>query len=262
MIGRGGRRDVRLIRKIEDRPRSVATRRTFLRQAGGGFGAIAAAWLIERRACLPPGGRGRSDSRHGLRTSRPRRRGSSTCSCTAGRATSRPSTPSPISSDSAGQPLPASFGAVATRRQVGGQPAAGHPADVPQVRPERHADLRLPAASRRVRRRAGGDPLVLGRQRQPPAGRLPDEHRLDPDGQAEPGELGRLRPGDREPGPARVRRAARPGRRDQGRAAGLRRRLPAGEPPGDRHAVGLAADPRPGAARGDVRTPPSAGCST
>ena len=84
-----------------------------------------------------------------------------------------------------------------------------------------------------LRRRPGGDPLVLGRQRQSPAGRLPDEHRLDPDGQAEPGELGRLRPGDREPRPAGVRRPARPGRRHQGRPAGLRRRLPAGELSGD-----------------------------
>ena len=34
----------------------------------------------------------------------------------------------------AGQPLPASFGPVATRRKVAAQPAAGHQADVSTVR--------------------------------------------------------------------------------------------------------------------------------
>ena len=135
----------------------------------------------------------------------------------------------------------------------GGEPAPRHPSDVPPRRPERPADLRLPAASRRLRRRAGGDPVLQGGQRQSSPGRLPDEHRLDPDGQAEPGELGRLRPGHGEPGPARVRGPARPGRRHQGRPAGLRCRLPAGELPGDRHAVGSPADPRPRAAGGDDR---------
>ncbi len=130
---------------------------------------------------------------------------------------------------------------------------ARHPTDIPPRRPERPAGLRLPAAPRRVCRRAGGDPVVQGRQRQPPAGRLPDEYRLDPDGQAEPRELGRLRPGHREPRSARVRRAARSRRRHQGRAARVWRRVPAGELPGDRHALGLAADPRPGAAGGHVR---------
>ncbi len=103
----------------------------------------------------------------------------------------------------------------------GGQPAARDPADVPTRRQQRPAGLRLPAASRRVCRRAGGDPLVQGRQRQPSPGRLPDEHRLGPDGQAEPGELGRLRPGHREPGPAGVRGAARSRWRHQGRSAGV-----------------------------------------
>ena len=139
----------------------------------------------------------------------------------------------------------------------GGQPAARHPPDVPPGRTERPAGLRLPAAPRRLRRRAGGDPVVQGRQRQPPAGRLPDEHRLGPDGQAEPGELGRLRPRHGEPRPARVRGVARSRRRHQGRPAGVRRRVPAGQPPGDRHAVGIAADPRPGAAGGDVRRRPA-----
>ena len=40
--------------------------------------------------------------------------------------------------------------------------------------------LRLAAAHRRVRRRPGRHPLLLGRRHQPLGRRLPDEHRLDP----------------------------------------------------------------------------------
>ena len=52
------------------------------------------------------------------------------------------------------------------------------------------------------------DPLVLGRRHQPLRRRLPDEHRLDPRRPAVAGRLGQLRPGHREPEPARVRRHA------------------------------------------------------
>ena len=134
----------------------------------------------------------------------------------------------------AGQPLPASFGPVATRRKVAHNPLLATRRTFRKCGQSGIADLRLPAAPRRVRRRPGGDPLVLGRQRQPPPGRLRDEHRLDLDGQAEPGELGQLRPGDREPGPARVPGLARSRRRDQGRPAGLRGGLLAGQPSGNR----------------------------
>ena len=201
--------------------------------------------------------------RAGRRISGPRRRGSSTCSCTAARATSRRSTPSPTSS---------AWPASRCRPASGRSPPAGKVAHNPLL------------ATRRTFRKCGqsgleisdflphlaecADDLAVIRSCwadsvNHPAGRLPDEHRLDPDGQAEPGELGQLRPGHREPGPARVRRPARPRRRHQGRPAGLRRRLPAGQPPGDRRcAAAIAADPRPGAARGDVRRSPARGCST
>ena len=181
---------------------TVLSRRHFLRQAGGGLGALALCWMLEqeaaagrswhRRAAIHPAGPLSGEGR-----------ASSTCSCTAARATSRHSTPSPISSGWPASRCPAASAPVATRRKVAHNPLLATQPDVSQVRPERHRDLRLLASSRRVRRRPGGDPLVLGRQRQPSAGRLRDEHRLDPDGQAEPGELGQLRPGDREPGPAR-----------------------------------------------------------
>src|SRR3712207_7720832 len=52
----------------------------------------------------------------------------------------------------------------------------------------RSRGLRLPPPPGALRRRPSGDPVVLGRQREPPPGRLSDEHRLDPDGEAEPGE--------------------------------------------------------------------------
>ena len=109
--------------------------------------------------------------------------------------------------------------------------------------------------SARVRRRPGGDPLVLGRQRQPPAGRLPDEHRLDPDGQAEPRELGRLRPGDREPGPARVRRPARP------RRAGSRAARPPTARGSCRRATRGRVDPRRRRARSSTSSPPDGSTS-
>ena len=57
------------------------------------------------------------------------------------------------------------------------------------------------------------------RQRHAPRVGLPDEHRLDPDGPAEPRRVGRLRPGHREPEHAGVRRPARPRRLGQGRRA-------------------------------------------
>ena len=127
----------------------------------------------------------------------------------------------------AGQPLPASFGPVATRRKVAQNPLLATKRTFRKYGQSGIEVSDFLPAHRRAGRRPGRDPLVLGRQRQPPAGRLPDEHRLDLDGPAEPGELGRLRPGDREPRPPRLRRPARPRRRDQGRPARLRGRLPA-----------------------------------
>src|SRR5205823_6534551 len=88
-----------------------------------------------------------------------------------------------------------------------------------------------------------------------PAGGLPDQYRVGPDGQAEPGELGELWPGDREPEPALVRRPPRPSRWDQGRSASLWRGVPAREPPGNGHAGWEQPDPRPGAARRDLTRP-------
>ena len=68
---------------------------------------------------------------------------------------------------------------------------------------------------------------LLRRQRHAPGVGVPDEHRLDPDGPAEPGRVGELRPRHREPEHAGVRRHARPRRLAEGRLARVGQRLPA-----------------------------------
>ena len=76
--------------------------------------------------------------------------------------------------------------------------------------------------------------------------RLPDEHRLDPRRPALAGELGELRPGHREPEPARLRRACRTTRRHgRRRPAQLGHRLHAGRLPGDALPRRRRADPQP-----------------
>ncbi len=100
-----------------------SSRRAFLREAGGGFGAIAAAWLLEHepaRAGCP---------------SVPRHRGRPHFPAKATRVIylfmhGGPShletfDPKPDLQRLAGQPLPASFGQVATRRQVAANPLLG-----------------------------------------------------------------------------------------------------------------------------------------
>ena len=90
----------------------------------------------------------------------------------------------------AGQPLPESFGEVKTRRKVAANPLLG---PVKPFRPRGEAgigDQRLPAAHRRVGRRAVRPPQLSRRQREPSAVGVSDEHRQHPHGAAEPGELG------------------------------------------------------------------------
>ena len=85
--------------------------------------------------------------------------------------------------------------------------------------------------SRSVRRRPLRRPLDGRRQHQPQR-RLPaDEHRRAGVLAAEPGVVAALRPGQREPEPARLRRR-QPGAAGPGRAA-VEQQLPAGRVPGD-----------------------------
>ena len=109
----------------------VASRRAFLRRAGGGFGAIAAAWLIEHD-------RARAGSSPAATTSRPAHfppRATRVIYLFMHGGPSHLETfdPKPDLQRLAGQPLPASFGRVATRRQVAANPLLGDAADVPTV---------------------------------------------------------------------------------------------------------------------------------
>ena len=132
----------------------------------------------------------------------------------------------------AGEPLPASFGAVATRRKVAHNPLL---------------------ATKRTFRKCGqsgieisdflphlyecADDLAVIRSCWADSVNHPQAvYEMNTGtilmGKPSLGIVGQLRPGDREPGLAVVPRLARPCRRDQGRTAGLWRRVLAGEPPG------------------------------
>jgi hypothetical protein len=98
----------------------AGTRREFLRQAGGGFGAIAAAWLLEQEnAC--------AETPASPLASRPPHfpaRATRVISLFMHGGPSHLETfdPKPDLQRLAGRPLPASFGHVATRRQVAANP--------------------------------------------------------------------------------------------------------------------------------------------
>ncbi len=103
----------------------------------------------------------------------------------------------------------------------------------PAARPERHRGDRALPARRRLHRRDLRDPLDVHRQPEPRAVALDDElgqHAADP---AQPGLVADLRPGYREPEPARLRR---PLSRQAGRRpAVVEQQLPARHLPGDAH---------------------------
>ena len=102
------------MRNLETSP----DRRSFLRSAGCGFGALAlAAMLAEERPSLTLRLVRSARAEEAALTSRPRS-ASSSCSCPAGRRTSIPSTRSRTCTRLHGQKLPASFGPVKTRRGV------------------------------------------------------------------------------------------------------------------------------------------------
>ena len=172
--------------------RSRRSRREFLRQAGGGFGALALAWLLRT------GGRGRGDG-----------------------AAENPLAPRPaaLSGEGAAGHLPVHARRPEPPRDVRPQarpPAPGRPAAAGELRPGRDppeggARTRCwPRSGRSASAARAGSRSPTSCRTSPscaddlavirscwadsvnhPAGRLPDEHRLDPDGQAEPRELGR-----------------------------------------------------------------------
>ena len=111
------------MKRNEQRPRSGVLLPPGIPPAGrrgpGSAGAVLLATSKRPRAVLLARA-GRLSLTRGIFRQRPR--ASSICSCTAGRAISRRLTPSPILQRLAGQPLPASFGPVATRRKVAHNP--------------------------------------------------------------------------------------------------------------------------------------------
>ena len=128
----------------------------------------------------------------------------------------------------AGQPLPESFGMVMTRRKVAENPLLG--ADQAASARAANRAWRSATSCREIAEHADELCVIRSlprRQRESSAVGLSDEHRQHPDGPAQRGQLGRLRPGEREPRPAGVRRPARSGRRPEGRPARLGQRLSA-----------------------------------
>ncbi len=104
-------------------PSPVPSRRDFLRQAGGGFGAIAAAWLLEQDRAI-------AGSPASPMTGRPphfRPKATRVISLFMHGGPSHLETfdPKPDLQRLSGRPLPASFGHVATRRQVAANPLLG-----------------------------------------------------------------------------------------------------------------------------------------
>ena len=123
----------------------ATSRRAFLQNAGGGFGALALTWLLEQekaRAEVAP-----SQSL----TQRPPHFPAKAQRVIylfmhGGPSHLETFDPKPDLQRLAGQPLPASFGPVATRRKVAQNPLLATKRTFQQMRPERHRDLRLPAA--------------------------------------------------------------------------------------------------------------------
>ena len=123
--------------------------------------------------------------------------------------------PKPRLADDNGKPLP--FEKPKLERTKTGN-LLGLAVQVREARPVRHRSQRAVPARRRLRRRPVRHPLDGRRQHQPQR-RLPaDEHRRAGVLAAEPGLVAALRPGQREPEPARLRRH-QPAPAGPGRAA-------------------------------------------
>ena len=126
----------------------ASSRRDFLRQAGGGFGELAAAWLLESEQARSASG--------GVSTETGRlhfpARATRVISLFMHGGPSHLETfdPKPELQRLAGRPLPPSFGPVATRRAGGGQSAPGDASALPPLGSEWSARLRLPPSSWRM----------------------------------------------------------------------------------------------------------------
>ena len=179
------------------------SRRDFLRLAGGGFGALAFAAMAG--GARTRGGPFLPKKPH----FEPKAKSVIFLFMEGGPSHIDLFDPKPELTRLHGKPLPPSFGKVITPMGTGGNTLLAS-----KRKFTKHGQSGLEVSDwlphiADVRRRLRRDPLVLGRRAQPRRQRLPDEHRLDPRRPAVAGVVGQLRPGHREPEPARLRRPAR-----------------------------------------------------
>ena len=154
------------------------------------------------------------------------------------------SIPSRSSNELAGKPLPASFGKPSSRRWARTTRRCWRR----KRKWKQHGESGLWVSDwlphiAELRRRPAPSSARAGPTASTTRRRLPDEHRLDPRRPAVARGVGQLRPGHREPEPARVRRHAGQRRRRRQRPAQLGRRLHAGRLPGHALAARRRADP-------------------
>ena len=228
------------------------SRRAFLGRAGGGFGMLALAALLGRDGLLTStakrsstsGGGCPIRSRRNRRTSRRRRSASSSCSCPAGRVTWTSSIRSPTSSASRASRSPNRSARSRRAARVAKNKllrAAARPSSSCGQSGIEVSDF-LPHIAE-LRRRHLPAARLPRRQRHASRVGVPDEHRLDPHGPAEPRRVGHLRARHREPEHAGVRRHARSRRLGEGRRARVGQRLPAGDVSGHASARRRVAHP-------------------
>ncbi len=199
--------------RAQDDGHRLGSRRDFVANAAGGLGTMALGWLLAQD-------RARADEVAGSPLAPrpphfpPKAQRVIYLFMHGGPSHLETFDPKPDLQRLAGQPLPASFGPVATRRQGRGEPAAGARSG-PSASTARAAS-RSPTSS--PTSRGCADDLAVIRSCWADSVNHPQAvYQMNTGsilmGKPEPGELGRLRPGDREPGPAGVRRPARPRRR-------------------------------------------------
>ena len=198
---------VRGLRSMSMQPvRLVAT---CLASLGAGFGTLALRGMLRRRTPLPAARstaprRGQSAWPPGRRTSPPRPSRSSSCSCTAARATSTCSTPSRRWPSGTASRSPSSSQEDVFRK---GSKNVGlrQPVQVRQARRSRASTSprRYPQLAK-LRRRPVRDPLDARREQQPRPGAVPDANRRSRSaGRPSMGSWVDLRLGHREREPAR-----------------------------------------------------------
>ena len=196
-------------------------------------------------------------------TTRRGRSGSSSCSCPAARPRWTPSTPSRCSQRYEGRRLPGprtEHQPAARQTAPARQRLSRRPGNSQRYGAVRHRRQRAVPARRRVRGRPVRAPVDVLRQLLPRPGHAGDDDRQRPVRPAEHGLVAAVRPGHREPQPARI---PRPRRADRQRRSGqgVRLGVPPGRVPG--HAPSPnSARPDPQPARPGSRPPSSVANST